>query len=339
MRIRSCLRSIVAQTPIPELVVRQRARVHLTIVGYHRVVPALSEDYPFNEELVSANPQQFRRELQYYARNFDVLSVSELVACLQKPGSLPARPAIITFDDGYADNAEYALPLLKEAGIRACFFICTGMVGTWNVPWYEQFVCCLKLSNTQVIPSPFGEGDPSYRVDEANLRSSIQRFRQNLRRVSWAEIQECLHFLRATTGVDPQTQLRQPLFMSWQAVDTLIRAGMEIGGHTRTHPILSRVEDPETLSAEIAGCRLDIQRQLGYNAISFSYPVGLHEAMSASADEHIRQAGFMLSFSYCNSAAPRIPKDLYRIPRIHTGYRENYAGFRVGMARVLLSCF
>ncbi len=79
-------------------------------------------DYPFNEELISATPEEFARELKYLRDNLDVISMAELLAGLENPSLLPERPAVITFDDGYWDNEEIGAPAAPRSR-AACLFL------------------------------------------------------------------------------------------------------------------------------------------------------------------------------------------------------------------------
>jgi peptidoglycan/xylan/chitin deacetylase (PgdA/CDA1 family) len=332
MTLKAMLKDLVVGTGLPEAVLRHRARKYLTVLAYHRILPIPGEDYPFNEEVVSTTPEEFARELGYFRRHLDVISVPELIAGLDDPALLPPRPALITFDDGYWDNARIALPILGEHGLPACFFVCTGLVGTRVVPWYEQFVCCLKMARVDVIDSPFGGDDPPYHLDAGRKADSIRRFRRGLRRAPWSSVPRLIDRLKEETRVDPDEFVAEPLFMSWDDVRGLAAAGMEVGGHTRSHPLLSRVEDRATLHDEISGSFGDLARALGRGPRAFAYPVGSNEAMSARADDEIRRAGYVVSFSYTKNFSPRVPADRFRIPRIACEYLDDYRSFRLGMA-------
>jgi peptidoglycan/xylan/chitin deacetylase (PgdA/CDA1 family) len=319
-------------TPLPEIVLRHRAKGKLAILGYHRVLPPVGADFAFNDGVISATPEAFARQLKYVKSNLDVISVADLAKGLRDPRLLPERPALITFDDGYRDNHDYALPLLREAGVPACFFVCTGLVGTRRIPWYEQWVCCLKLARGRRIASPFGPDDAPYDLDPDNWTASYRRFRQNIRKVPWSQMEGCLARLRELTGVNPDEHLRESLFMTWDDLRRMAAAGMEIGGHTRTHPVLSRVDDPAALREEVAGCFDDLAREMGRPPLAFAYPWGHVDAMSPEADAEIERAGFGISFSFRDGFAPRQAGRITRLPRIHSDCGADHGAFRIKMA-------
>lgn len=332
MRLRTLARRAFAVTPLPEAVLRRRAKQFLTVLGYHRIMPPAAADYAFNEGVISATPEEFARELNFLRTNLDVLSIPQLVDGLRNPALLPQRPAVITFDDGYVDNYTHAFPLLKEAGLPACFFVCTALVGTRSIPWTEAWVCCLKQSRVDRIDSPFGNEDAPYLLDPSNRAASIRRFRERMRRVPWSLVPGTLERLREATSVRPEEHLTEPLFMSWDAAREMAAAGMDFGGHTRTHPVLSYVDDARVLRDEIGGCYEDLEAELGEPPLAFAYPFGSLAHMSALADAEIERAGFQVLFSFIHGFAPRQTEGLCRLPRIHASLIDDYDGFRVRMA-------
>src|SRR5206468_3708283 len=118
----------------------------------------------------------------------------------------------------------------------------------------------------------------------------------------------------------PGDYITRPLFMSWNDTREMLSGGMEIGGHTRSHPILGKIADAELLKAEIEGCRTDLNRELNLAPTAFSYPEGSDQAMSEAADAVIREAGFSISFSYLPFLARRKSNSVWRLPRFHAEF-------------------
>jgi peptidoglycan/xylan/chitin deacetylase (PgdA/CDA1 family) len=329
---RRTLGRLLTHSLLPELIFRRRSRKSLTVIAYHRIAPLPDASYPFDEDVISATPEEFTRELRYFQRHLDVISLAELLTGIDHPGVLPQRPAVITFDDGYRDNYEVALPLLREMGLPACFFVCTSLIDTQPIPWWDQVACCFKHSQTPRFRSPFGAEDRPYAADPAQRRRSTRRFLQNLTRCSWSAVAPQVEHLKRATGVNPAEYVTRPLFMTWQQVRAMEAAGMEIGSHTRTHPVLGQIGDPLVLRDEIAGSYADLQRALGHAPLAFAYPVGSEEAMLLQADAEIERAGFRLSFSYEHGLAIPARGRRMRVPRVHAEFGEDHDAFRLGMA-------
>ena len=95
-------------------------RGKLSILIYHRALAA--PDPILHDEIDAAT---FERLMRMMRDEFNVLPLGQACARLAR-GSLPARAACITFDDGYSDNELVALPILERLGLTATFFVSTG---------------------------------------------------------------------------------------------------------------------------------------------------------------------------------------------------------------------
>lgn len=333
---RGALASLLIGAGWPETALRRRAAQRLTVLAYHRIGPPPAKDYPFDPEVFSATPEEFDRELQYVRRCLDVLSVGALLRALREGSALPERPALITFDDGYRDNLEIAAPLLAARGLSACFFLCTRIVDTRRIPWWDGTACCFQHARTDQMLSPFGEDDPPYDFRPAGRRDSLRRFLRNLKTAPWPEAERHLQSLCEATGVAPEEFATEPLFMSWDGARALLRTGMEVGSHTQNHPLLGRMSSESQLREEIAGSHADLSRETGEAPVAFAYPVGSEAAMSPEADAEIARAGYEISFSYQHGFAPLGGAARFRLPRIHAEFGQDFNAFRLELARAPL---
>ncbi len=333
-KLRSMTRAALVRTPARELFVRRRACRYLTVIAYHRIHPPVGPDYPFNTGVIEATPEEFARQLRYLRANLDLMSMDEFVAAVQNPLRLPPRPGLVTFDDGYRDNYEIATPLLREAGVPACVFLITGLIGTTGAPWPDEVACCFKFSRTARFTSPFGPHDPPYAAGPAGPGGAVVRFLRNLKQVKYDRFREILGVLRETTGVSPNDHVDRPLMLSWDEVRKMKAEGMAFGGHTRTHPALAGVDDPDLLHDEVRGCYEDIARHAGAAPEAFAYPFGTPMTTSASAEAEVARAGFQVGFSFVDSFAPRPPVgNRWRIPRLYAAGRQGgFRGFRLALA-------
>ncbi len=111
---------------------RREFGLKLPVLLYHHVGPRRPET---NAELM-ASPEQFERQVRWLAEHGYVgIRPSDWLKWCNEGGPLPDRPVLITFDDGYADVAEYALPVLRRYGFSAAVYVVTGQIGgtnTWD---------------------------------------------------------------------------------------------------------------------------------------------------------------------------------------------------------------
>lgn len=280
-----------------------RAGPTLSILIYHRVLAQPDPLFPDQVDSV-----RFERHLQLLRRWFTVLPLLQAVHRLRE-GGLPPRAACITFDDGYADNHQLALPLLQKYGLSACFFISTGYLDGGRM-WNDQIIDRVRHAPGPVLSlERYGLGRASV-ATLADRRAAIAYFlgqlkylNQDLRRALAAEVHRGARY--------PE---QQALMMTRAQVGALHQAGMEIGGHTVNHPILSARPASEALT-EIASGKRQLETMLGAPVRLFAYPNGLpgkdyderHVAM-------VRSLGFEAAVSTRWGAA-RHGSDLFQLPR------------------------
>ena len=126
LKLKSKLGSIIFGTHAHHLLFRNTA----VVVVFHRV------DARLKGNPISCTPDEFRDYLDFFARNFNVCSLDEIARRSRNGEDLTGRLAI-TFDDGYLDNYEIAMPELEKRGMHATFFIASGMIGTERQPWWD----------------------------------------------------------------------------------------------------------------------------------------------------------------------------------------------------------
>lgn len=278
-------------------------RSRLSVLIFHRV--HAEADPLFPGEL---HARSFDQQMGWIKRWFNVLPLAEAIAGLRN-GSLPARPAVITFDDGYADNRTVALPILQRHGLTATFFIASGFLDggrMWNDTLIETLRRCPgpRLDLTALGLDAYAVGSIEER--RAAIQALIPRLKylepaERLRQV--ARIAEC-------AGAD----LPDDLMMTSTQLREMARAGMTIGAHTVHHPILARLADDEALAEMVEGKR-QLAEVIDAPVRFFAYPNGKPDEDYTGAHVRIaREAGFEAALSTAWGAASS-GCDLYQIPR------------------------
>jgi hypothetical protein len=108
------------------------------VVTFHHIHDTGAEpDYPYDPDVADATPAQFRRRLELLARIGTPIGMEELMRGLDG-APLPPNPVMITFDDGYRSCHDVALPILRELGIPATFFVSTSFVTERRMYWWER---------------------------------------------------------------------------------------------------------------------------------------------------------------------------------------------------------
>jgi peptidoglycan/xylan/chitin deacetylase (PgdA/CDA1 family) len=240
-------------------------RGRLSVFIFHRVLP--EPDPLFPDEM---HARRFNELCSWLASWFNVLPLDQAVAQL-KAGTLPARAACITFDDGYADNYHIAMPILQRYGLTATFFIATGFLDggrMWNDTIIETVRGCGDLSLLAVDGLPRfasnanGLGIADRQAAIAALINHI-KYRQVAERVSVTEL----------LAKSVSAQLPTNLMMTASEVKAMHQSGMQIGAHTVSHPILARLTDDQARQ-EIADSKRFLEELLGEHVGLFAYPNG-----------------------------------------------------------------
>lgn len=270
----------------------------LVILMYHRV---LAQPDPYHAGDVDA--AAFDWQLTVLKRYFNVLPLKEAAERLQR-GTLPARAVCITFDDGYADNLEIALPILQRHQLHATFFVATGYLDGGRM-WNDTVIEALARATGEHLDlSTLGLG--SYSITTTSAR--IHATRELLGQLKYLSTAERLH-KSAGIAASVGQHLPDNLMMTSAQLCTLSKAGMEIGAHTISHPILSRVSD-HTSRSEIEGSIQRLRELLGHNITTFAYPNGRPNTDYGLRDvENVRRAGIQVAVStawgYANSRMDR----------------------------------
>ncbi len=275
----------------------------LSILIFHRV---LAQPDP----LIPSEPDvpRFERLLRWVSDWFQVLPLDIAVRRLAD-GTLPPRAAAITFDDGYADNATQALPALQRAGLTATFFIATSFLDggrMFNDTVIEAVRACRK-------PWLDLEGLGLGRFAMDGVESRRQAIDKLLPVIKYLEPAQRDATVAAVQRAAAE-RLPQDLMMRSEQVILLRRAGMQIGAHTRTHPILNRV-DERAAAQEIGAGKRDLESLLDEPVTLFAYPNGKpgtdycarHTAM-------VREAGFAAAVSTAPGTGSHA-SDPYQLPR------------------------
>jgi peptidoglycan/xylan/chitin deacetylase (PgdA/CDA1 family) len=267
--------------PVLSLASRSGQAARLSALIFHRVLPQADPLFP--DEIDAARFDQICAWLKAW---FNVLPLDEAVACL-RAGTLPSRAACITFDDGYADNCQIALPILQRHGLTATFFIATGFLNGGRM-WNDTLIETVRArQGTHLDASCAGLGT----LPLETVAQSRQAIDALIRKVKYLDIAERIKVTQALAeeaAVDPPNNM----MMNSAEVKTLRHAGMQIGAHTVSHPILARLSDTAARQ-EINDSRAFLQDLLGERIGLFAYPNGKPgEDYSPQTVDVVRQLDF-----------------------------------------------
>ena len=300
----------------------------LTVLAYHRIgeVDARS---PWDDGVLSATPGGFRTQLEVVKRYFNPVTSEQVVLWKQGGFPMPRNPIVVTFDDGYLDNYRVALPVLLEAGVPADFFVCP-----WNIEqrrpfWWDKITYLLRRTRQDVVTLSYPE---PLRLDLASEQSHHGAEGTLLRIVKHTpnlDIQRFVNELQEKTDVplDEEKEANR-LLMTWDHIRCLRRAGMGVGSHSYSHPVLP-LTDEATTRREMVQSKSAIEQALGEKIRALAYPVG---SFSNGTKALAREAGYEIAYSYCSGSSFLGSVDLLQVKRIAVEKYMSDAYFRTMLA-------
>ena len=260
------------------------------------------------------------RILTWLSKRYDVVTLAEGARRLAS-GEGSRSIAVLTMDDGYRDNLTHLVPVLKGVGVGATVYLESRPLDERRANWTHKLFWCLE----QMGPEPFvlryteiARADKQGSIVLNQLVPHGQATTYHIKRLLKYEVDpverdRALDALFLELGGDDR-ELTDALYMTWTDVRALAASGVEIGGHTVSHPILSKLPR-DAQAAEIQDCAASIERGLGRAPVSFAYPFG----RSWDFDEHsvaaARAAGFTTATTTHAGVQVR-GGDPYRIPRV-----------------------
>jgi peptidoglycan/xylan/chitin deacetylase (PgdA/CDA1 family) len=218
----------------------------------------------------------FDRQMELLARRFNPVDLLDVLLFLNGEKDLPPRPVAVTFDDGFADNSEIAVPILARYGIRGAFYLTTSLIGTRNPPWYARLRFAFTTSAKGEWINP--EGRKHVLTGQAPREKALLSAFDMCAPLADGE-QETM-VARIESDLDSklsEDHSGPPLMMSWDQVKRLARHGHLIGSHTLTHPNLAYVKTEEVLRRELTVSKQEIEEATHSSVEHFSYP---HPALS-----------------------------------------------------------
>ncbi len=265
---------------------RQICRSEPRILMYHR----------FSDPPVKgwASPQFFEQQVRHIKDNYNPFSLVGLMQYKREHGRMPRHAIVITVDDGYRDFYQYAYPILKKYQVPATLFVTTGFIERKLWLWPDKITWL--LNQVDLIQD-------AVKID--TLRSEAGPVNAETRQVYWQQWNDhalslpddekhrfidelARHFGKAfPESIPPEFEPS-----SWDELAEMQHNGVEIGGHTVTHPSLGRVSKSQA-KTEIVGCSVELNENLGRRPRTFCYPNGQPSDFQYFLPALVEDSGFL----------------------------------------------
>jgi len=276
------------------------------VLLYHRVATL-----PADAEELAVTPGNFRTQLQFLQDSFPLVRFED--DWHQRP-----RPAVaLTFDDGYADNVQEALPIIEEVGVPVTFFVSTGIIDTAKEFWWHE-VERIILGGQRIPPDFTMEKGRKKKTwptaTDQDRRAFYRMFVRYLTDADVAHRDEHLSRLRCWARSAPAVADVHRA-MTLEELRCLAESRwITIGAHTVTHTRLSSLP-ANAQQREIIDSKRQLETWLGREITVFSYPFGKRHDYTKATAALCREAGFTKAAANVPGQAHRW-SDPYRIPRL-----------------------
>lgn len=263
--------------------VQVRRNANLQILTYHRVNDEQDALFP-------ATPvKAFEQQMAHLAKHYHVCVLDEAVEEFQK-GRLSRNAVVITFDDGYRDNYQYAYPIVKALSVPMTIFLATDVIGTGRTLWHDRVFSAFRDTAKPILDGFDSLTDGMKLAGPVDRQRTMERVLGLLRHLDEASRDARITALCSCLDV-AERRVEQGLMLSWEEVREMSRHGVSFGSHTASHPIMSRISSQETDVQLEQSCEA-IQRHLGSRPTTFAYPNGTKADFTEMTKQALRRHGF-----------------------------------------------
>ncbi|HKQ19729.1 MAG TPA: glycosyltransferase, partial [Candidatus Eisenbacteria bacterium] len=253
----------------------------LVVLAYHRILPHAERLVATSRPMI-LSAEVFEGQMAELARKYAVLSLDEVLDHYRSRRPFPRRAVHVTFDDGYADNFNHALPILSRHSVPATFFLTTGPIDSGTLLWWDELGASLVALTGR---NPTGT-EPLLRVSPPRLAPILGRIFANpgrpiglidyctrvMNEVPDTVRKETLAAL-ATLAAPYRNGPPARLMLTWEEARAMQREGMKLGAHTVNHTYLDELDDA-TGNFEVGECIDRIEQETGVRPRAFSFPAG-----------------------------------------------------------------
>lgn len=279
---------------------RRKNKNVLTVVMLHRVLPTQEPRWSSADKEWTVSEKLFNECIDFFKRHYNFVSLAEVEHSLHGRGRLPARALLLTFDDGWSDNFDYAYPILKREKIPALIFVAAAAVNRKPPFWREAIVMAmnagyLSAERCKNLVDKAGQQLTSTCCSAQGLIATLSACDEQSRE-QWLEESGVYEFLRAT----------HPAYMlNAEQLKDLSHHNVAIGVHGYTHNPIATDGD---WRKELQSSRDSIQGHLdGELPNSFSFPHGRYDG---TLIKRALEIGYRILFT---SDANLIPLDCGQI--------------------------
>lgn len=256
----------------------RRGPPRLWVLMYHRILPRTDARYATEEPGMIVTPETFHDHLKQLKELFTILPLSEWIMRHQQGQTLPDKACAITFDDGWADNYQYAMPLIKKEQVPVTLFAVSEMIGTRRRFWPNRIAHLLDKADPQQLAAlnwlevDYQSIITARKLGSKHLAEYISQVINHLKKHSDEQITLWATLAERELSIINETN---DTLMTWHQLQAMSDSGLvEIGSHTCNHYRLRAGLAEATIADEIINSQKQLQEKLNKPVNLFCYPNG-----------------------------------------------------------------
>lgn len=273
------------------LVKNRKLRNKAFVLAYHRILPEKMLEKINSTAGIITDSDLFRRQLSWLKSEFHIIGIDEVQDLLLNGREMVSNGCLVTFDDGWQDNYEYAKAPLAEEGVPATIFLPYNYIGEEQVFWQEEMLARFSQLNSSeddadraLLKQLTGIEAVS---DTHTLRSAVTAMKSR----DYAEIYDTLDRLREHQK-EKLVNLKYDTYMTWLQVEKMAASNINFGSHALSHRILTQIE-PDDARYEISESKKLIEEKIGTEVNAIAYPNG---NCDTTIEKIVAESGFQMGF-------------------------------------------
>ena len=269
---------------------RWRNRHSLTVAMFHRVLDPADPRWPDADPDYTVTASLFADCLAFFQRHYHVVSLPELVAARRDLRALPSWPLLITFDDGWADNSDYAQPLLQRAGLPSVVFVASDPVLSAEPLWWQEEL--FRARRLGVLRPAAVAADGRAMADASPARVPPDAVFSLV--ASLCELDEAARAAAVARTAAPRNDGRRDMVTAEQ-VRRFAAGGMAVGSHGASHaPLAGHGAAEQDLRRSRQSLEQLLAEAQPEGVLALSFPHGRYDAEALRA---ARSLGYVLLFT------------------------------------------
>lgn len=286
------------RTGMMSLLIDLKLRNRVSVLMYHRIVNDAQLPTTDSSPGIIVSDTAFEFQMRTLRQHFNPISIDEFEEHLTRKMPIPPRSCLVTIDDGWIDNYDFAFPILKKYEIPAVIFVPTDYISAGNLFWQEELLMRLTWllrsgdeAQIKVLAEILQLNKPPGLIDIEDIRNYVIRLKTS----DYSYIGQHLERLRA--DLHPFGEFEHyNRYMTWEQVTEMSEAGISFASHAMSHRILCRLSDADC-SRELTESRRIIEDKLGNDVHTITYPNGNHDQRVMKL---ARDAGYTIGFGTQN---------------------------------------